>query len=124
MLSMGKLDQKGHYSVGESGFPPPRKESLSSSHRISKSLALLMRINPVKCQGIFYMKVWYFYDKNNHKIRGGIALVLAGVMGCRLLGIFFHCYKGGSKRNPSFHPFDDSVWNRGVSPLTGSASKG
>jgi len=53
----------------------------------------------------------------------GIELVLAGVVGCYLLGIFVYCHKNSTERNPSFYAFNPSIWNRRFSSPSGSASK-
>jgi hypothetical protein len=53
-----------------------------------------------------------FYDRKEYpQIERGEELVLAGFMGCFLLGIIFHCYQSGFERDPSLYSIDGAVWN-------------
>jgi drug/metabolite transporter (DMT)-like permease len=60
-----------------------------------------MAIDLVKCQGIFHVKVWCFYDKDNRKIRGGLNLSWPALLAIIFWGFSFIATKVALKEmNP------------------------
>jgi len=113
MPGIGKSEQKS-YIMGYSGpffplssksfYPPKYPNTQIHYPQIADTVKQCFKKNLSQDNKSFY----------HHLLKKGGFFVLASVVGCDLLGIVFHCYKGGSKRSSSFHPFNPSVWNRRI----------